>query len=186
MGKENGGWNSSDCRCYGFSCPCGIQPWVALSSGENWDDPDDECAGGEGFIPLEDLTEAACDMFGRPLYLYDENDLRQEEEDIGEIIEFALWTERLLPEQNTVVAQKIATDNTSLESATPSQYHWKDTRLSSLPIRESNGVVSTRPSSKKNQKLWKRWTRSCGWRGKNDLYKDRSHLRHMAQMAQAT
>lgn len=80
---------SSDCRCgrecadCQFSNYCGeVKPWTALSSPNNWDDDlltQDELPDGDTqdpnnvFVSLEEL--AACDMSGRPYYLYDDEEL---------------------------------------------------------------------------------------------------------------
>jgi len=62
----------ADCRSYGISAE--IQPWIAISSGENWDD---DCFTPQGlpdgdmprydcpFVPLHELDVA--DFFGNPI-----------------------------------------------------------------------------------------------------------------------
>ena len=160
---------TSDCRC-GKECGncefgncCVLRPWMALCSVESWGEgiltsdglPDGDMPNPDNvMIPFEDRI--ACDIFGKPYYLYD--DL---EEDEQEDIDQFNWS--AFPDVEEQVTEFEKTDG-------------YDHLLDDLPTRLSNSHTivsgSKRYSNKDIRMMLKNGSYSHGQRG-NDRYKDK-------------
>lgn len=176
---------TSDCRC-GKECEncefgnyCVLRPWLALCSVESWGEgiltsdglPDGDMPNPDNvMIPFEDRI--ACDIFGKPYYLYD--DL---EEDEQEDIDQFNWSAFPDVEEQVIEPELDISMNEALIIVLPfEKTDGYDHLLDNLPTRLSNShaIVGGRKrnSNKDIRIMSKNGSYSHGWRGK-DQYKNK-------------
>ena len=195
---------TSDCRC-GRECwncefgnYCELRPWMALCSIESWGEkiltpdglPDGDMPHSDNgqMVPFEDII--ACDIFGRPYYLYD--DLEENEFEDIEPVQFFQETQDdklnglLHPDQ--FVLTDVEEQDFEPETDMPmdkipivvlpfGKRDVYDHLPDDLPTRtpNSHSIVSRRKwdSDKDIRMASKNGSNSHGWRGNNRYKKKR-------------